>query len=107
MKIINANSKALKDLGVQPFDVADYLQTDEDIIEYLSQVLSEGDTDELIRAIGYVAKARGMSQIAKDSGLGRASLYKAFAPGAQPRFDTVVKVMRAVGIELHAAPVHT
>lgn len=65
MKIINANPKALKDLGLQPFDMADYLQTDEDITEYLSQLLSEGDTDELTRAIGYVAKAPGMSQTAK------------------------------------------
>jgi len=69
MQTINVNPNILKELGVQPFDVADYLQTDEDIVEYLSQVLSEGDTDELVRAIGYVAKARGMSQIAKDSGL--------------------------------------
>ena len=69
MQTINVNPQILKELGVQPFDVADYLQTDEDIVEYLSQVLSEGDTDELVRAIGYVAKARGMSQIAKDSGL--------------------------------------
>lgn len=69
MQTINVNPQILKELGVQPFDVADYLQTDEDIVEYLSQVLSEGDTVELVRAIGYVAKARGMSQIAKDSGL--------------------------------------
>ena len=69
MQTINVNPSILKELGVQPFDVADYLQTDEDIVEYLSQVLSEGDTDELVRATGYVAKARGMSQIAKDSGL--------------------------------------
>lgn len=104
MEIINVNPSVLKKLGVQPFDVADYLQTDEDIVEYLSQVLSEGDTDELVRATGYVAKARGMSQIAKDSGLGRASLYKSFAPGAQPRFETVIKVMRAIGLELQAIP---
>jgi len=106
MKIIETNPKALKELGVRTFDLADYLQNDEDIAEYLTQVLADGDTDELIRAIGHVAKARGMSQIAKDSGLGRASLYKALAPGAQPRFDTVLKVMRALKIELHAAPSH-
>lgn len=106
MKIIETNPKALKALGVRTFDLADYLQNDEDIAEYLTQVLADGDTDELIRAIGHVAKARGMSQIAKDSGLGRASLYKALAPGAQPRFDTVLKVMRALNIELHAAPSH-
>lgn len=104
MEMINVNPKVLKELGAQPFDVADYLQTDEDIVEYLNQVLSEGDTDELVRAIGYVAKARGMSQIAKDSGLGRVSLYKSFASGAQPRFETVIKVMRAVGLDLQASP---
>lgn len=87
-----------------PFDLADHLGSDEAIAEYLSQVLAEGDSDELIRAVGHVAKARGMSQIAKDSGLGRESLYKAFAPGAKPRFDTVMKVLRAVGVELHAQP---
>ncbi|RON08731.1 MULTISPECIES: addiction module antidote protein [Pseudomonas] len=87
---------------LMPFDMAELLDTDEAVSEYLSQVLAEGDTDEFIRAVGYVAKARGMAQIANDSGLGRASLYKAFAPGAKPRFDTVIKVMRAMGIELHA-----
>lgn len=92
---------------ITDFDLADYLDSDEMIAEYLTQVLADGDTDELIRAVGHVAKARGMAQIAKDSGLGRASLYKAFAPGAKPRFDTVVKVMRAMGVELHAHPAHT
>ena len=91
---------------ITEFDPADYLDSDEMIAEYLSQVLADGDTDELIRAVGHVAKARGMAQIARDSGLGRASLYKAFAPGAKPRFDTVVKVMRAMGVELHAHTVH-
>ena len=67
-----------------------------------SQVLAEGDSDELIRAVGHVAKARGMAQIVKDSGLGRASLYQALAPGAKPRFDTILKVMRAMGMELQA-----
>ncbi|MBI6851253.1 MULTISPECIES: addiction module antidote protein [Pseudomonas] len=85
-----------------PFDMASLLDSDEAITEYLSQVLAEGDTDELIRAVGHVAKARGMAQIAKDSGLGRASLYKALAPGAKPRFDTIIKVMRAMGVELQA-----
>ncbi|GAB7531874.1 putative addiction module antidote protein [Pseudomonas sp. 3A(2025)] len=85
-----------------PFDMAAMLDTDEAITEYLSQVLADGDTDELIRAVAHVAKARGMAQIARDSGLGRASLYKALAPGAKPRFDTIMKVMRAMGVELYA-----
>lgn len=91
---------------ITEFDLAALLDSEEAISEYLSQVLAEGDTDELIRAVGHVAKARGMAQIAKDSGLGRESLYKAFAPGAKPRFDTVVKVMRAMGVELYAHPLH-
>lgn len=89
------------------FDMAERLDREEAVSEYLSQVLADGDTDELIRTIGHVTKARGMSQIAKDSGPGRASLYKALAPGAQPLFDTVIKVMRALGVELHAIPPHT
>lgn len=93
-------------ISLIPFDMAALLDTDEAVSEYLSQVLAGGDTDELIRAVGHVAKARGMAQIAKDSGLGRASLYKAFALGAKPRFDTVVKVMRAMGVERHAQAVH-
>ena len=91
---------------ITEFDLADYLDSEKMIAEYLSQVLAEGDTEELLQAIGHVAKARGMTQIAKDTGLGRESLYKAFAPGAKPRFDTVLKVMHALGVELHAQPVH-
>lgn len=83
-----------------PFDVASFLDTDEAVGEYLTQVL-----DEFVRAIGYVAKARGMSSIAQASGLGRASLYKALSPGAKPRFDTVVKVMHALCVELRATSV--
>jgi probable addiction module antidote protein len=88
-----------------PFDVASFLDTDEAVGEYLTQVLADGDSDEFVRAIGYVAKARGMSAIAQASGLGRASLYKALSPGAKPRFDTVVKVMHALGMELRATSV--
>lgn len=85
-----------------PFDVASFLTSDEAISEYLTQVLADGDGDEFVRALGYVAKARGMAQVAQASGLGRASLYKALSPGAKPRFDTVMKVMHALGVELHA-----
>jgi probable addiction module antidote protein len=85
-----------------PFDMASLLESDEDISEYLTQVLADGDSDELVRALGYVAKARGMSHIAQVSGLGRASLYKALSPGAKPRFDTVLKVMHALGVDLCA-----
>lgn len=88
------------------FDVAALLDSDEAISEYLSQVLADGDYEEFLRAIGYVLKARGMTQVAKTSGMGRESLYKAFAPGAKPRFETVLKVMHALGINLYAQPRH-
>ena len=87
-----------------PFDMATLLDSEEAISEYLSQVLIDGDTDEIIRALGHIARARGMSQIAAQSGLGRVSLYKALTPGAKPRFDTVLKVIRALGIDLCAQP---
>ncbi|MGC4012173.1 MAG: putative addiction module antidote protein [Pseudomonas sp.] len=86
------------------FDTSHYLDNEEVIAEYLSQVLADGDPDELLLAIGNIAKARGMTKIANDSGLGRESLYKVFAPGAKPRFETVMKVMRALGVELQARP---
>jgi probable addiction module antidote protein len=89
---------------ISEFDPAAYLDDEEVIAEYLSQVIADGDTEEMLAAIGHVAKARGMTQIAHDAGLGRESLYKAFAPGAKPRFDTVMKVIHAMGIRLTAHP---
>ena len=71
------------------FDMAELLDSDEAISEYLSQVLADGDNEEFLRALGYVAKARGMTKIATDAGVGRESLYKAFAPGAKDRKSVV------------------
>lgn len=105
MDIIQVNPIALQTLGIRPFDLADYLQTEADMAEYLSQVLEDGDEDELIRALGHIAKAKGMAIIAQKTGLGRESLYKALAPGAKPRYDTVLKVIKALGFKLHAEPV--
>ena len=85
-----------------PFDAARYLTDDAAVAEYVSAVLEAGDPDLLLLALGDVARARGMAQIAKDAGLGRESLYKALAPGAKPRFDTVLKVARALGVKLTA-----
>jgi len=87
-----------------PFDMAALLSSDEAISEYLSQVLSDGDTEEIIRALGHIARARGMTNIATESGLGRESLYKALSPGAKPRFDTVLRVIRALGVDLLVQP---
>ena len=85
------------------FDVAKYLDSNEVIAEYLSQILEDGDLDELLTAIGEIARAKGMTQIAKDTGLGRESLYKTFHAGARPRFDTIVKVLDSFGIRLQAS----
>jgi probable addiction module antidote protein len=85
------------------FDVSQYLDSKEMIAEYLSQVLKDGDMDELLEAVGFIAKAKGMSQIAKDTGLGRESLYKTFQTGAKPRFETVMKVLNSFGVKLQAS----
>ena len=98
-----SNSK--KPLKLLPFDAARYLTDDAAVAEYMTAVLETGDPDLLLLALGDVARARGMAQIAKDAGLGRESLYKALAPGAKPRFDTVLKVARALGVRLHATVV--
>jgi probable addiction module antidote protein len=87
------------------FDAADYLDSEEVIAEYLNVALSSEDPDLFLQAIADVAKARGMAQVAKETGLGRESLYKALAPGAKPRYDTVLKLIRALGVELHMTPV--
>ena len=86
------------------FDAARYLDNDDAIAEYMTAVLEENDTDLLILALADVARARGMAQVAKDAGLGRESLYKALAPGAKPRFDTVMRVARALGVKFTAHP---
>ncbi|WP_337171408.1 addiction module antidote protein [Gemmatimonas aurantiaca] len=87
------------------FDAADYLDSEEVIAEYLNVALASEHPDLFLQAIADVAKARGMAQLAKETGLGRESLYKALAPGAKPRYDTVLKVIRALGVELQMTPV--
>ncbi|MDE2162801.1 MAG: putative addiction module antidote protein [Alphaproteobacteria bacterium] len=82
-----------------PFDAADYLDNDEVIAEYLSAAVEDPNPDVFLAAIGDVAKARGMAQIAKETGLGRESLYKALSAGAHPRYETVSAVLRALGVK--------
>ena len=84
------------------FDITQYLDSKEIIAEYLTQVMQDGDMNELLEAIGNIAKAKGMTQIAKDTGLGRESLYKSFVPGSHPKFETVTKVLNSLGIKLQA-----
>ena len=86
------------------FDVSDYLKDEETIAAYLNAVLEESDQDLLLGAIGDIAKARGMKQIARKAGLGRESLYKALAPGAKPRFETIMGVLRALDVKLTLTP---
>ncbi len=87
------------------FDAARYLDNDEAIAEYMTAVLEANDADLLLVALSDVARAKGMAQVAKDAGLGRESLYKALAPGAKPRFETVMKVAHALGVKFTAQPV--
>jgi probable addiction module antidote protein len=85
---------------LKTFDITRHLDSEEAMAEYLSQVLEDGDNAELIRALGHIAKAKGMATVAKDSGLGRESLYKALSEGSQPRFDTITKVINALGLKM-------
>jgi probable addiction module antidote protein len=86
------------------FDAADYLDNEEVIAEYLAAALEDPDPEVFMMAVANVAKARGIAKIAKDSGLGRESLYKALAPGAKPRFETVRKLVDALGVRWTVAP---
>ncbi len=86
------------------FDPAEYLHDAEDIAGYLSAVLEEDDPNAVIEALGTIARARGMTEIARESGLAREALYRALRGGASPRFDTVMRVMRALGVRLVAEP---
>ena len=85
------------------FEIADYLDNKKMIAEYLNAVLEEGDSSELVAAIGHVAKAIGMTKIAEQTGLSRPSLYKALNKDSKPQFDTILKVLKAVGGQLKVA----
>ena len=86
------------------FDAADYLDSEETIAEYLTAALEDPNPDVFLAAVRDVARSRGMAQLAKDTGLGRESLYKALLPGAKPRYDTVLKLLHALGVKLTAMP---
>ena len=88
------------------FDITEHLDSEEAIAAYLTMVIEENDPSELARALGLVARARGMTQVAREAGLGREALYKALRPNAHPRFETVAKVCSALGVKLVAQPMH-
>ena len=96
--------KTLK-METSKFDIADYLDSNEMVAEYLNEVLEHGNENDLITAIGNVAKAIGMTKIAEKSGLSRPSLYKALSDGAKPQFSTIMKVLRAVGGQITVNPI--
>ena len=86
------------------WDVAEHLETEEDMASYLEAALGEGDAALIAAALGDIARAKGMSQVARESGLGRESLYKALSPAGNPEFATILRVVAALGLQLHVAP---
>lgn len=84
------------------WDVAEHLETEEEMAAYLEAALEDGDAVLVAAALGDIARAKGMAQIAREAGLGRESLYKALSPDGNPEFATVLKVVRALGLRLHA-----
>ena len=88
------------------YDVAEYLRTPEEMAAYLEACLEEanGDAAFVAKALGNIARAKGMTQVARDAGLSRESLYKALSGERSPGFDTILKVISALGLKLHAEP---
>lgn len=86
------------------FDIADYLDSEEMIAEYLNTVLEDGDSSDLIIAIGHIAKSIGMTKIAEKTGMSRPSLSKALSDGAKPQFGTIMKVLKAIGGQINVKP---
>jgi len=87
-------------IKIRPFDMANYLHDEEEIAEYLRQVLEDGDPQEVAAALGHIARARGMTQLARETGLSRESLYKSLSGERAPNSDTLFKVIRAMGFQL-------
>lgn len=93
-------------IQTRPWDPAEHLGTEEDMAAYLEAALEEGDPALIAAALGDIARAKGMTQVARETGLGRESLYKALSPEGNPELATVLKVVRALGLRLHAAAAH-
>jgi probable addiction module antidote protein len=95
--------KKIAKIETRRWDAAEHLTTEDDMAAYLEAALEDGDPALVAAALGDIARAKGMSQIARETGLGRESLYKALSPDGNPEFSTVLKVVRALGLRLHAA----
>ena len=100
------NLKAASKLGIKPFDAADYLQSDEDCALYLQACIDGSPDDAALfsKALGDIARARGMMQLARDTGLTREGLYKALGEQGNPSLSTVLKVLHALGLRIHIDP---
>ena len=90
--------------ATQPWDPTEYLRSDDDMADYLQAALEEDDAAVVAAALGDIARAKGMTHIARETGLGRESLYKALSTNGNPEFATVLKVVRALGLTLRATP---
>ena len=91
-------------LKTQPFDPAAYLDDAESLAAYMSEALATEDPAFIADALGVVARARGMSEIARESGLSRESLYRALSPDGNPEFNTILRVVRSLGLRLSTTP---
>lgn len=96
-----------EELALTPFDAAEFLDSEESISAYLAALLEEGNPKAFAAGLGDVARARGMSQVARDAGVSRESLYRALSGEGNPEFGTILKVMRALGLKLVTQPVRT
>ncbi|HEX3755249.1 MAG TPA: addiction module antidote protein [Rhizomicrobium sp.] len=95
---MTAKRKPKAKVSYAPFEIADYLDNETVVADYLSQAARDDNAAVLLKALSDVAKARGIAEVSKASGLGRESLYKSLAPGAKPRFETVATIIRALGV---------
>ena len=99
-------TRKIKIASLPDFDMAQHLKNEEDIAKYLTIVMEENDPALLAAALGDIARARGMAEIAQAAGMTREALYKALRPGAHPRFETISRVCSALGVRLVAQPGH-
>lgn len=91
---------------LKPFDAAHYITTDEDFADLLTDAFATGDVAYIANALGVVARAKGMTQIAREAGVTREALYKALSPAGDPKLSTLLGVMKALGVSLSASPTH-
>lgn len=97
---------ANKVIATHPWDAAEHLETEADMVAYLDAALEDGDPAVIVAVVGDIARAKGMSQIAREAGLGRESLYKALSPSGNPEFATILKVVQALGLKLSVQVAH-